>query len=76
MQAISSDVDSSEHYKLLIHSLTHEHTQANGERHLLLMQKWIRDNEEGYVKFCVKGPLCFGLIDFLIHRFFMLSLEF
>ena len=72
MQAISSDVDSNEQYKLLIHSLTHEHTQVNGERHLLLMQKWIRDNEEGYVKFCPKGLLCFGLIEFLIHRLFML----
>lgn len=70
MQA-TSDVDSSEEYKLLIHSLTHEHTQFNGGRHLLLMQKWIRDNEEGSVKCLLKSLKHFGFMKSLIHSFFI-----
>jgi hypothetical protein len=42
-----NDTESYEHYRLLIHSLTHEHAQANSDRHALLIEKWIRDNEEG-----------------------------
>lgn len=43
------DIEGYEHYRLLIHSLTHEHAQDNSDRHLLLIEKWIRDNEEGYI---------------------------
>ena len=49
MNTTMTDMDDNEQYRLLIHSLTHEHTHANGARHLLLLQKWIRDNEEGWV---------------------------
>lgn len=47
MLPAQTDVDSHHQYALLIHSLTHEHTQSNVERHVLLIQKWIRDNDDG-----------------------------
>lgn len=36
-----------EAYILLIHSLTHDHTSENYERHCLLFEKWCRDYTEG-----------------------------
>ena len=35
-------------YELLIHSLTHEHSNKNFDRHLLLFQKWCRDYNDGF----------------------------
>ena len=50
MLAAAADMENSEQYRLLLHSLTHEHTHVNVERHLMLLQKWIRDNDEGYAR--------------------------
>ena len=36
-----------EAYVLLLHSLTHDHTADNYERHCLLFDKWCRDYADG-----------------------------
>ena len=39
--------ETQEQYSLLLHSLTHEDTVSNVERHVLVISKWLRDNDEG-----------------------------
>jgi hypothetical protein len=35
------------YYELLLHSLTHQHMQANQDRHVLILEKWCRDFCDG-----------------------------
>jgi len=36
-------------YELLLHTLSHEDTRSNIDRHALSLQKWLRTYEEGYI---------------------------
>lgn len=41
-------IEAEERYKLLIHSLIHEHTCTFYDRHVLLLEKWCRDYYDGF----------------------------
>jgi hypothetical protein len=41
-------IEAEERYKLLIHSLIHEHTCTFFDRHVLLLEKWCRDYYDGF----------------------------
>jgi hypothetical protein len=47
-----------ENYQLLLHSLTHDHTESNVDRHVLLFEKWCRDYVDGvyicHLKYVIK----------------------
>lgn len=47
MPTRAQEQESQEQYRLLLHSLTHEDTISNVERHVLVISKWLRDNDEG-----------------------------
>jgi hypothetical protein len=36
-----------ESYDILIHALTHEDNKENIDRHILILEKWLRENNEG-----------------------------
>ena len=47
MTSRAREMETQEQYRLLLHSLTHEDTETNVERHVLVISKWLRDNDEG-----------------------------
>ena len=47
MTSRAREMETQEQYRLLLHSLTHEDTEMNIERHVLVISKWLRDNDEG-----------------------------
>ena len=74
MTTRSRELETQEQYRLLLHSLTHEDTESHVDRHVLVISKWLRDNDDGillrdleYVsqmltvlrKFMVSNPVAF-----------------
>ena len=47
MTTRSRELETQEQYRLLLHSLTHEDTESHVDRHVLVISKWLRDNDDG-----------------------------
>jgi hypothetical protein len=41
-------LSSQKEYEVLIHAISHEHTRDNFDRHVLVLEKWLRDYEKGF----------------------------
>ena len=39
---------SAKEYEILIHAISHEHTKSNIDRHVLVLEKWLRDYTKGF----------------------------
>ena len=46
-QSILEAQKSADKYEIIIHSLFHKDNKENIDRHLLILEKWLRESEEG-----------------------------
>jgi hypothetical protein len=44
----SAGVAAQKQYDVLIHAISHEHTKDNFDRHVLVLEKWLRDYQNGF----------------------------